>query len=123
MSSENNRERKPLTEKQVEVLEALEWLKSRPGQCSRQGVCSERHGIEKSAWATPMDFGGTNGSHHSGTAKKLAQLGLVDRYNYHTDRLNHFTGRAKGACVYRITDAGLFALAEFRDSRKAGGAK
>lgn len=99
-----------LTENQIDVLRELADLRERPSQCSRQGIRSERHGIEKSAWATPQDFGGTNGSHHSATAKRLAQLGLVDRYNYHHDRLNHFTGKAKGACVYRITDAGIAAL-------------
>lgn len=96
-----------LTDNQLEVLRDLASLHKNPRQCSRQGICSARNGIEKSAWATPMDFGGTNGSHHSATAKRLAQLGLVDRYNYCTDRLNHFTGKAKGACVYRITAAGL----------------
>lgn len=101
-----------LTDNQIDVLRSLAHLRDRPQQCSRQSISSERYGIEKSAWATPQDFGGGDGSHHSATAKRLAQKGLVDRYNYCTDRLNHFTGRAKGACVYRITDAGLAALQE-----------
>lgn len=104
--------KRALTQHQRDVLRSLARLLDRPDQCSRQHIFSERHGIALSAWATPQDFGGTNGSHHSPTAKRLAQMGLVDRYNYHTDRLNHFAGRSKGACVYRITAAGLAALAE-----------
>lgn len=107
-----------LTQKQIDVLRDLMTLRDRPQQCSRQSIQSERHGIERSAWATPQDFGGGDGSHHSGTAKRLAQMGLVDRYNYHTDRLNHFTGKAKGACVYRINDAGIAAIKEMANVKE-----
>ena len=88
-----------LTDRQRDVLERLRRLRDMPDQCSRSD-----------GWATPQDFGGHDGSHHSYTAKRLAMLGLVDRHNYHTGKLNQFSGRAKGACRYKITEAGLQAL-------------
>jgi len=88
-----------LTARQLGVLRELAWRKDRPTHC--------RFTHNGKPWCSPMDFGGTNGSHHSETAKALAMKGLVDRYNYHTGRLNHFTGKAKGACMYRISDAGI----------------
>lgn len=102
-----------LTERQIEVLRGLLWIKRTPNQGSRcfRAEWSNLPPEMLGRWATPQDFGGMNGSHHSYTAKRLAQMGLVDRYNYHTNKLNHFTGRAKGACVYRITEAGIAALA------------
>ena len=90
---------KPLSERQRDVLEQLRRLRDRPDQCSRSD-----------GWATPQDFGGHDGSHHWYTAKKLAMLGLIDRHNYHTGKTNHFTGGAKGACRYKITDAGIATL-------------
>jgi hypothetical protein len=54
----------------------------------------------------PIDFGGSNDSHHSHTATALAKYGLVDRYKYSTGHLNNFNSRVKGACVYALTDAG-----------------
>lgn len=47
--------------------------------------------------ARPMDVGGTDCSHHSGTLKALAKKGLVDR---------HKRGGRRGACTYALTDAG-----------------
>ena len=105
-----------LTANQLEVLRDLARLLERPDLCSRRGVTSTRCGIARSAWATPLDFGGRSRSHHSATAKRLAQMGLVDRYNYHTDQLNNFAGCVKGACVYRITKAGLAALGRDADA-------
>lgn len=60
----------------------------------------------------PMEFGGSNGSHHSGTATALAKRGLVDRLKLSGigTRLNNFRSRAKGSCHYRITEAGRLAL-------------
>lgn len=54
----------------------------------------------------PIDFGGSNDSHHSHTATALGKYGLVDRYKYSTGHLNNFNSRVKGACVYALTDAG-----------------
>lgn len=62
----------------------------------------------------PMEFGGTNGSHHSGTATALAKRGLVDRLKvgYGPSQFNAFNSRAKGSCHYRITEVGRAALAK-----------
>ena len=104
-----------LTERQIEVLEDLAAIRDRPMQCSRRSIHSERHGIPAGlAWATPQDIGASDGSHHSGTATRLAKLGLVDRYKYDGDQLNQFKTRNKGACVYRITQAGLDVLTALR---------
>ena len=61
-------------------------------------------------WYAPIDFGGTNGSHHSGTATQLAKLGLIDRYK--GGKVNFFQSRYKGSCGYRINDAGRAWLAQ-----------
>jgi hypothetical protein len=59
-------------------------------------------------WWRPMDFGGHDASHHSGTAARLVKRGLVER----TDQ---FTGSLSGArktWLYRITELGRQALAK-----------
>lgn len=90
-----------LTVRQIEVLRELAACK--PGQTSRSD-----------GWATPQDFGGTNGSHHSETAKCLAKRGFVDRIkwgtSHRTPQINNFKCRQKGSCGYRITAHGIAAL-------------
>lgn len=82
-----------LTDNQREVLCNLASLRESPNQCSR-----------RDGWATPMDFGGSDGSHHSGTAKRLADKGLVTREQYRG------WGGGRGSCAYKITEAGIAAL-------------
>lgn len=105
-----------LTANQVDVLTELEG-------------CAQSHMLGGRTWTlpdgtkarlfTPMEFGGSNGSHHSGTATALAKRGLVDRLKCRGwgggTQLNVFKGRAKGSCHYRITDAGIAALREHRE--------
>lgn len=94
-----------LTERQHEVLRDIARLADRPSQCSRsltwEGISPEIRGH----WAAPMDFGGQDSSHHSGTARWLAQKGLIDRYK--NGKVNTFNSRNKGSCCYRINAAGL----------------
>lgn len=82
-----------LTEKQLEVLRELAHIRT------SHAITRRRDGF-----ATPMEFGGTNGSHHSGTATALARKGLVERKEL------KIPGDARGSCAYRITDAGLAAI-------------
>ncbi len=83
-----------MTENQREVLRSLYLLRDRD-----QGV-------------TPMNFGGSDGSHHSATASRLADKGLVDKcyagQGWGEPRSNYF--RARGSCFYRISETGIRAL-------------
>lgn len=55
------------------------------------------------AWFRPMDIGGSSGSHHSPTLRKLERRGLVEQ------KARTAGGRKFGR-LYRITAAGTTAL-------------
>lgn len=96
-----------LTQNQVDVLSALKYCRDHAElYCKAVYVDGQLFANWGSA---PIDFGGQNGTHHSGTATALAKKGLVDREK--NGKLNIFTSRNKGSCYYRITDAGIDALA------------
>lgn len=104
-----------LTESQVDVLVELEG-------CERLQYGGRNWTLpdgSKARLFMPMEFGGTNGSHHSGTATALAKRGLVDRLKVMSfgggSQLNVFRGSWKGSCHYRITDAGRAALARLTE--------
>lgn len=102
-----------LTSKQIDVLAELEGC----DQMKLGGRFWTLPDGSKARLFMPMEFGGTNGSHHSGTATSLAKRGLVDRLKcvpFGKSQLNRFNSRCKGSCHYRITDAGRAALAEQR---------
>lgn len=82
-----------MTENQEEVLANLEAL---DGGDSIEG-----------SWWRPMDFGGSNSSHHSQTARRLAKLGWVE----HTPKPQHME---RGSLRYRITEQGRIALRNHR---------
>lgn len=54
----------------------------------------------RNGFVRPLDCGGSNGSHHSPTLKKLAARGLVLR------RKAWGGAHEKGSCSYRITEEG-----------------
>ncbi len=58
-----------------------------------------------SEWARPMDVGGSNGSHHSGTLAALVRKGLAERQQ-------RSAWMSRGSWVYRITPAGRSILAQ-----------
>lgn len=60
--------------------------------------------VDREGWMRPMDFGGSNGSHHSHTATKLAKLGFVEVYMASEKR--PWRSRYSGGKRYRLTDAG-----------------
>lgn len=104
-----------LTPRQIEVLHDLAYIRTEAKWSRKLDI----GGVKTAGWAQPMEFGGTNGSHHSATATQLAKLGLVDRYKFGgwsfqyadaSKHLNNFNCRQKGSCWYRITDAGLAAI-------------
>lgn len=101
-----------LTEQQIDVLESLDRLDGRPAS---KDLTNEMFAPEvRGYWAAPIDFGGTNGSHHSATATRLAKMGLVDRYK--GGKVNYFQSRYKGSCGYRINDAGRAWLAQSKET-------
>lgn len=81
---------KSLTEKQAEVVIGL-------------------RGADDDGLA-PMWFGGSNGSHHSNTARRLVERGLVER-RYRGFLVGGGWGekkkyRGRGSCRYRLTELG-----------------
>lgn len=99
-----------LTDRQLDVLRKLASMRDKPSQNSRKLTDPQYFSDElRGYWATPMDFGGSDGSHHSATARRLAQMGLIDRYK--NGRINTFKSRNKGSCCYRINAAGIALLA------------
>lgn len=61
-------------------------------------------GYSREDWARPMDVGGSDGSHHSMTLKRLTDKGVVER--------GMKGGHSRGSYRYRLTDAGRAALAD-----------
>lgn len=66
----------------------------------------------------PLDFGGSNGSHHGATATKLARLGMAEHRKRGWD-----WGQAptafRGSKVYRPTTAGREAYQAWREAGRA----
>jgi hypothetical protein len=77
---------KNLTEKQAEVIMGL-------------------RGADDDGLA-PMWFGGSNGSHHSNTARRLCDRGLVERRFGASDWGGKKRWRGRGSCRYRLTELG-----------------
>lgn len=64
-------------------------------------------------WARPMDVGGTDGSHHSQTLRRLYAAGLVERRPRGTlaNRIYQVSGScAVASWEYRVTEAGVVEL-------------
>jgi hypothetical protein len=67
---------------------------------------------------SPMEFGGSNGSHHGATATKLTRYGYVEHRQRGKDWGDVTTRDARGSKVYRATEAGRAAFAEWWEARK-----
>jgi hypothetical protein len=91
---------KPLTDRDWEVLETLVYMRyeSRAKQHYEGG-------------SAPLDFGGSNGSHHGKTALKLAKRGLVEAKKRGAANWGDLKTRdARGSNIYRATPAGRDAI-------------
>ena len=95
-------------ERERELLASLAW--------------SADHATYPRPWQTPLDLGGTNGSHHSGTLAKLARKGLVN-YKQRTgseppkwENAKPLPRGHRGSKAYRITPLGREALERARES-------
>lgn len=62
--------------------------------------------LDDKLWLRPMDVGGTDGSHHSATLKRLVQQGLAAERRGG----NYARGTARHGFRYRRTAAGRAAL-------------
>jgi hypothetical protein len=97
----------PLTERDLELLNELVGMRfeSRTKDYYEGGVA-------------PIDFGGSNGSHHGKTDTKLAAHGFVDqRMRGHPWGDLRTTG-ARGSKVYRASEAGRDAIYAWRALRE-----
>lgn len=96
---------KPLTERDMETLNELAFAYDQALKRGFDGVA-------------PLDFGGSNGSHHGATATKLVRRGLVE----HRKRGWQW-GQAptafRGSKVYRPTPAGREAVLAWRKGAPA----
>lgn len=54
----------------------------------------------------PMWFGGSNGSHHSNTARRLIERGIVERRFGGSEWGGKKKWRGRGSCRYRLTELG-----------------
>jgi len=87
---------KHLTLNQMEVLEGL-WNEPATG-------------------VAPMDFGGSNGSHHGATATRMCAWPepLVERRFRGGEWGGKKVYAARGSCVYRLTPLGVRVIEELR---------
>lgn len=90
----------PLTDRDGELLNELEYFND----------------SENGRGARPLDLGGSNRSHHSGTLAKLAKRGLVVKKNWALGEDGRRHGD-RGSCLYRITDAGRLEAKAWRTSK------
>lgn len=73
-------------------------------------------------WWTPLEIGGSNGSHHSSTLAALAKKGFV-RFKQRggseppAGENGKKMFRSRGSKSYQITEAGAMALAAHREGR------
>lgn len=93
---------RPLTERDWEVLESLVYMRFESG-----AKAYHEHG------SAPLEFGGSNGSHHGATALKLAKRGLVEAKKRGAANWGDLKTRdARGSNIYRATEAGREAVIE-----------
>lgn len=97
---------KPLTERDWEVLETLHYMRYESSMREHY-----EHGT------APLDFGGSNGSHHGATATKLAKLGLVE-HRKRGYEWGQAPTRYRGSKLYRISEAGRKLVEDRRRGEK-----
>jgi hypothetical protein len=105
------RPRAPLTDRDMETLGALIYCDD----------ARKARGWNTDHGSAPIDFGGSNGSHHGATATKLVGRGLAE----HKKRglpWGEIKGRwqwERGSKVYRATEAGRAAYAAWTEAKKS----
>lgn len=81
----------------------------------RQSPCRQ---TSRGEGATPLDVGGGNGSHHSYTLTKLARKGYAEHKKLGGQWGDLRSTGYRGSKVYRPTDAGRNAAAEFKKQER-----
>lgn len=95
-----------LTDREWDVLEELVYMRYES---------SSKHIYEYGT--APLNFGGSNGSHHGRTATNLVRLGLVEHRK--RGRLwGEAPTRYRGSKLYRATPAGREAVLKRRQEKK-----
>lgn len=90
---------RPLTERDLETLAELVYARYES---------TMKHYYE--GGSAPLDFGGSNGSHHGKTATKLVKHGFVEHRKRGHEWGDVRTTGARGSKVYRATEAGRDAI-------------
>lgn len=75
-----------------------------------------RHCQHHDCPARPMDVGGSDGSHHSATLRKLAARGFVERMRRNS--ICNMLNSRRGSYCYRISAAGIAAASAEAARRK-----
>lgn len=115
--------KQPLTERDMETLgELIAAQDSARKRFIRMGRSEADANAAEPGFA-PLDFGGSNGSHHGATATKLVARGLVE----HKKR-GYEWGKApkrghRGSKMYRPTQAGREAYEAYWQEKRAGHSK
>lgn len=73
--------------------------------------------MEGHKWVRPMDIGGSDGSHHSATLKRLIRRGIVERKKRGTITNVLMVG-IRGSYVYRLTDEFAESMRVEREKRR-----
>lgn len=98
---------RPLTERDMEVLNELVG-------CQDAAVQRMERNYAMSIGFAPLEFGGSNGSHHGKTALKLVGHGFVEAKKRGNEWGDLTTRDARGSNVYRPTPAGREATTAYR---------
>jgi hypothetical protein len=102
---------KPPTERDMEVLNELVG-------CQEMAVKRMERNYALSIGFAPLEFGGSNGSHHGKTALKLVAHGLVEARKRGKEWGDLTTRDARGSNVYRPTPAGVEAVLKWRQEKR-----
>jgi hypothetical protein len=91
------------------------WVAPKPPKLQERDLVLLGY-LRDGRWATPLDCGATNGSHHSASLMKLARNGFVATRQRGSSKITpieivmgkpRLTKRAKGSREYQITNEGI----------------
>lgn len=104
---------KPLTDRDLDVLDDLiGGYDNHVRVMGDEWIEKDRDGI------APLDFGGSNGSHHGKTATKLVKHGFVEHRKRGAPWGDNRSTGYRGSKVYRPTEAGRAAISAWKTLKK-----
>lgn len=110
------RPKSPLTDRDYETLGDIISAVDQRAKYYQQS--NPTHSDFSHIGVKPLDFGGSNGSHHSVTASKLVNHGMAEHRKNYGDWGKSST-HYRGSKQYRPTDAGRLAFAAWREAKRA----